>query len=100
VGASRHRGGKAGGIIWTPHPRLPASPRRLERGAEWSLIFELGALAAECWSSRSKGDDADEPITMLWALTRWFCSIELPMTQTELINGGPILSRRRPSLVR
>lgn len=94
--ASAHRGGHTGGIIWTPHPPKPASPRRLERSAEWGLLFELGTLTAECWSDRATGRaDDSEPITLLLALTRWWCSIELPQTLAELTDVVPLFERRR-----
>lgn len=96
VKRGQHVGGNNGGIIWTPHPPKPASPRRRQRSAEWSLIVELGTLAAEVWADHAKGQGDDtEPLAMLWALTRWFCSIELPGTNAELIDGPPLLERRR-----
>lgn len=88
--ASTHRGG----IIWTPHPPKPSSPHRRGRGAKWGLLLELGTLAAESWHDRATADDEGEPIGMLLALTRWYCSIELPTNPAAIVNGPPLFERR------
>jgi hypothetical protein len=100
--ARAHRGGGFGGIIWTPRPAKPISPYAQERGFEFGLLLELGTIAAESWwdrrSAAQDGDhDDDEPLTMLIAVTRWFCSIELPDDPLSIANGPPLFERRRSS---